>query len=187
MKLFRMFGQSLIAIVLLLLTQGNTPNKSPLQPLAIGEMIKFSVHDTPKELPAIAVKDPSGQDIQLAAYKDKILLVNFWATWCGPCRTEMPHLEALQKALGGKDFQVILISQDLSGLGAASAFLKKIKITGLKTHHDPKRRLGRALDIKGLPVTLLIGRDGHELGRLNGPADWQSEDAKALIRHAINF
>lgn len=173
--------------MLLFLTQGNTPNKSPLQPLATGEMIKFSVNDTPKKLPVIPIKDPSGQDIGLDAYKGKVLLVNFWATWCAPCRAEMPHLQALQKDLGAKDFQVILISQDQSGLEAASAFLKRIKITRLKTHHDPKRRLGRALNIKGLPVTLLINREGRELGRLTGPADWTSPEAKALIKAAVNF
>jgi thiol-disulfide isomerase/thioredoxin len=126
-----------------------------------------------------------GKDITLADWKGKVVLVNLWATWCAPCRKEMPDLAQLQKDYGGDNFEVVAISVDLKGAEASSAFLKEIGADNLALYTDKTTRVMKKLGAIGLPVTILIDRQGKEIGRLLGPAHWTADEARKLIEAAI--
>lgn len=132
---------------------------------------------------------PEGQPVSLEAFRGRVALVNLWATWCVPCREEMPALDRLQAKLGSKDFEVVAINVDTARLERAKDFLKDIVVTNLAFYSDPKAdvfyRLRTAGKVVGLPTTFLVGRDGCEIAVMAGPADWASEDAMALIRAAL--
>jgi thiol-disulfide isomerase/thioredoxin len=142
----------------------------------------FVLKPVPAPLPAVQFQDASGAPHDLTEYKGKVVLVNFWATWCAPCREEMPSLDRLQQAMGGPDFEVVIISLDRAGYQKAAAFLNEIGVKNLTTYVDPGIRAARQLGALGLPVTLLLNRKGDEIGRLTGAAHWDSPEARALIK-----
>lgn len=152
--------------------------------LSVGDMAMF-VFREPEPLPPISFTGPDGQPVTPETLKGKVTLVNLWATWCAPCRKEMPDLNALQKELGGDDFQVVAVSLDRGTDKAPKAFLGEIGADALAFYHDPSAKLGTKLKIIGLPATLLLDRDANIVGRLVGPAKWAGEDAKKLVRAAI--
>lgn len=139
--------------------------------------------------PALALKDLEGRQHQLADYRGKVVLINFWATWCAPCREEMPALDALQKELGGEKFEVIAVNVDTGDDVKPKKFLAETGIEGLGYYRDNTLALFNDLKKRGLalglPVTLLIDDEGCLLGHMNGPADWAGADAKRLIEAAI--
>ncbi|MEQ1889750.1 MAG: TlpA disulfide reductase family protein [Alphaproteobacteria bacterium] len=141
----------------------------------------FVTKIVPAPLPEVQFQDAAGNFHNLAEYKGKVVLVNFWATWCAPCRAEMPSLDRLQKAMASKDFTVVIVSLDRAGYAKAAAFLNEIGVVNLTTYIDPGIRAARKLGALGLPVTLLLNRKGDEIGRLTGPAEWDSPGARALI------
>lgn len=115
-----------------------------------------------------------------------MLLVNFWATWCAPCIKEMPSLARLDRALKDEPFRLLAVSQDRGGKDVAEPFIReRLKLPDLQIFYDPKLKLGRSLGVRGLPSTYLIDARGHLVGGLTGPAEWDSEDALALIRHVL--
>ncbi|MEG9861635.1 MAG: TlpA disulfide reductase family protein [Parvularculales bacterium] len=126
-----------------------------------------------------------GETLTLADFKGQVVLVNLWATWCAPCREEMPSLDRLQQHLDSEDFSVVAIASDRGGVEAARTFLAEIDANTLGVYVDSTARIGPALGSFGLPASLLLGRDGRELGRLAGPAEWDSDEAIALIRAAL--
>ncbi len=132
---------------------------------------------------------PDGKPLSLDAFRGRVTLVNLWATWCVPCREEMPALDKLQAKLGSKDFEVVAINVDTARLERAKDFLKEIAVANLAFYSDPKAdvfyRLRTAGKVVGLPTTFLVGRDGCEIATMAGPADWSSEDAVAMIRAAL--
>lgn len=132
---------------------------------------------------------PNGEQTNLEAFRGKVVLLNLWATWCVPCREEMPTLDRLQGELGSKDFEVVAVNVDTARLERARSFLNEIGVKDLGFYSDPKAdvfyRLKTAGKVVGLPTTILIGRDGCELAAMAGPADWASSDALALIRAAL--
>lgn len=130
-------------------------------------------------------KDGDGRTIDMGNWKGRVALVNLWATWCGPCRAEMPHLAKLQELYGGDQFEVVALSVDLKGAEASAAFLKEIKADNLALYVDKTTKAMRKLGAIGLPLTVLVDRQGREIGRLLGPADWTAEEAKRLIEAAI--
>ena len=153
--------------------------------LATGAMKEFKPAVPAKPVGEIAFEDKDGARIGLDAFKGRVVLVNLWATWCAPCREEMPSLDRLQAKLGSPEFEVVALSLDRAGRDKAKAFLDQIGIKHLALYIDPTMKAGRALDATGMPTTLLIGRDGKELGRLVGPAEWDSRQAQALIKAAL--
>ena len=163
----------------------NTPNAASLQELAKGPIANFTLISDDKTAPDLPFVDGNGKKRKLSDFRGKILLVNFWATWCAPCRKEMPSLDALKADLGGADFDVLPISLDHSGAGTVRQFLASVKATHVGVYVDPTGRLGRSMDAFGLPMTVLISRQGREIGHLIGPADWNSKAAEKLIRTAI--
>jgi thiol-disulfide isomerase/thioredoxin len=117
------------------------------------------------------------------------VLLNLWATWCVPCKKEMPALDELQKKLGGPDFEVVAVNIDTRNLDKPKAWLAERKITALPYYADPQARvfqdLRAARKVEGMPVSLIVDAQGCELAILQGPADWASADAKALIGAAL--
>ena len=126
--------------------------------------------------------DPEGGEHSLGDYAGQALLVNFWATWCAPCREEMPALNALQKELGGADFQVVTIAAGRNPLPAIEKFFTEAEIDSLPVLLDPRQKLAREFGVVAMPATILIDRDGREVARMMGPADWASDAAKAAVR-----
>ena len=156
---------------------------------ATGEVAAMMAASPPQSLAALAFNDPEGRPMTLGSLSDKVLLVNLWATWCAPCRAEMPALDALQREMGGDDFEVVAVNVDTGGDEKPKKFLAEIGIENLAYYRD--NTLGLFNDLKrrslalGLPVTLLVDRDGCLLANMNGPAEWASADAKRLIETAL--
>jgi len=148
-----------------------------------GAMTAFVIKKEPEALPAVAFTDGAGKPMTLGDLKGRIVLLNLWATWCAPCRKEMPALERLQKELGSDRFEVVALSVDRGGIEASKKFLDQIKVSALKLYVDGTGRASSTLKAVGLPTTLLLDKEGREIGRLVGPAEWDSEDAKHLVRH----
>jgi thiol-disulfide isomerase/thioredoxin len=158
---------------------------SPLNGLNKGAMAAFVVRPKPLSLPDFSFEGPDGVKQTAADLKGKVVLLNIWATWCVPCREEMPQLNALQAELGGPDFEVAAINIDKGGTDKAKAFLEETGAKDLAFYADPSGKLFATLKAVGMPTTLLLNAQGEEMGRLVGPADWASAEAKALIEAAI--
>ncbi len=148
-----------------------------------GGLAKLAPTD-PTPVPATTFTDPEGGTHSLADWRGKVVLLNFWATWCAPCREEMPSLDALQAEMGGVDFEVLAIAAGHNPPPAVRKFLDEEGIAHLPVHLDPRQQLAREMGVMGMPVTVLIDRDGNEIARLIGGADWSSEAAKELVRQA---
>lgn len=151
-----------------------------MQALIKGEMAAFTLRDAPVALAPVTFKDADGKDLDLKAWRGKVVLLNIWATWCAPCRHEMPALDALKADLGGKDLDVLALSTDRGGIDKPRKFWTEIGIKSLGLYLDTGDAT-HSLGILGMPTTLLIDREGREIGRLVGPAEWSSPEAKALI------
>lgn len=158
------------------------PGKNPL---SVGQMAGFVFKSAPEELPHAPFVDADGREISLADYKGKVVLLNLWATWCAPCRKEMPGLDRLQASLGSDKFEVVAVSVDRTGVDGAKKFLEQIHVRRLAVLADPSARMATTLRAIGLPSTLLIDAEGREIGRLVGPAEWDTPEAKALIRATL--
>ena len=150
-------------------------------PLSRGEMAAFVFRQTPEALPEAKFQDATGVERTLESWRGKVVLLNLWATWCLPCRKEMPALDRLQKALGSDAFEVVALSVDRTAEGARK-FLDQTGVEALKFYVDPTSRATSTLKAVGMPTTLLIDKDGREVGRLTGPAEWDGEDAKRLVQ-----
>jgi thiol-disulfide isomerase/thioredoxin len=128
---------------------------------------------------------PDGAATSLADFKGRTVLLNLWATWCIPCRLEMPALDRVQGKLGSKDFAVVAVNVDTARLDRPKAFLEGVGATNLTLYTDDKAEIVQSLKqagkVLGLPTTILVGKDGCELGTLAGPAQWDSQDALALL------
>ena len=152
---------------------------------ATGALAAFLIKADRPAAPDAAFADGTGKPLSIGQWKGRVMLVNLWATWCAPCRKEMPHLAALQKELGSADFEVVAISVDRKGVEASSAFLKETGADNLALYVEPSTAIVNDFQALGLPATILIDRKGREIGRLLGPADWASPEAKALIKAAL--
>jgi thiol-disulfide isomerase/thioredoxin len=145
----------------------------------------FVFKKTPEPLADVNFVDGAGTPKTLKDFRGKTILLNLWATWCAPCRHEMPSLDRLQAELGSDKFEVVALAVDRSGADAAKKFLDDTGVKALKLYADPTTRSGSALKAIGMPTTILIDTEGREIGRLPGPAEWDSADAKRLIAEAL--
>jgi thiol-disulfide isomerase/thioredoxin len=160
-----------------------------LAPLAHGEVAAVSIADDPHVLPALAFRDAGGAERHLTDWKGRVVLLNLWATWCVPCRKEMPALAALEQKLGGESFEVVAVNIDTRDPDKPKAWLKSAGVTGLAYYTDASagvfqelKAVGKAL---GMPTSLLVDGSGCEIASLAGPAEWASPDALALVRAAL--
>jgi thiol-disulfide isomerase/thioredoxin len=160
-----------------------------LAPLARGEVAAVGIATDPKRLPALSFTDAEGKPRTLADFQGKTVLLNLWATWCVPCRKEMPALDALQTRLGSEKFEVVAVNIDTRNLDKPKAWLQEVGIRQLGYYADPSAKVFQDLKVAGkafgMPTTLLIDAQGCELGVLAGPAEWASDDAVKLIEAAL--
>lgn len=159
-----------------------------LQPLIHGEIAALMLAPEPKPMPALTFDGPDGKEISLAGFKGRTVLFNLWATWCVPCRQEMPALDRVQGALGSPKFSVVAVNIDTTRLDRTKAFLDETGIKNLTYYSDHTAGVFQALKQEGLafglPATILIGKDGCAIGNMAGPAQWDSEEASALLKAA---
>src|ERR1700704_6893326 len=160
-----------------------------LAPLAHGEVAALTVATAPLRLPDIAFEDAEGKPKKLSDWRGRTVLVNLWATWCVPCRKEMPALEGLQTQLGGPDFEVVAVNIDTRDPEKPKNFLKDANLTRLGYFPDEKAKvfqdlkgIGRAL---GMPTSVLVDGQGCEIATIAGPAEWASDDAVKLVTAAM--
>lgn len=158
---------------------------SPLAGYAVGAVANFRPLATPAPVPDLEFQDGTGKKVHLSVFKGRVVLLNLWASWCVPCREEMPTLDALEGDMGSDRFQVLALSVDKDGLEDARKFLASIDATHLALYNDPTSRANFSLKGYGLPTTVLLSPDGLELGRLVGPAEWNTDEAKALMTAAV--
>ena len=168
------------------LAQANAADSAAPEEAASHGLEKLVRSNKPKTLPEITFSDGDGGKRSLAEWKGKVVLVNLWATWCAPCRVEMPSLDRLQAKLGGDDFAVIPISLDFSGPKKPRKFLEDENLNNLPLYVDSSKTLMQSLNAPGLPLSVLIDREGREIARLAGAAEWDSPEAEELIRQAID-
>jgi thiol-disulfide isomerase/thioredoxin len=156
-----------------------------LKPLVHGEIAALGLAPRPKPLPDLVFSTPEGTKASLSDFKGRTVLFNLWATWCVPCRMEMPALDRLQGLRGSKDFSVVAVNIDTAKLDRPKAFLEEIGVKNLKLYVDTKADVFQTLKqegkVIGLPTTILIDKNGCEIGTMAGPAQWDSQDALALI------
>jgi thiol-disulfide isomerase/thioredoxin len=158
-------------------------------PLEIGDIAAMTPPAESRPMPALAFEGPDGKPVSLAAFRGRTILLNLWATWCVPCRAEMPALDKLQAQFGDKPFEVVTVNIDTTRLEKVKSFLGEVGVAHLAYYADPKAEifytLKQAGRVTGLPTSYLIGSDGCEIGTLAGPANWTSDDALSLIKGAI--
>ncbi len=167
-------------------TPGQSIDRDELLALRTGDMRKLAIHTTPKSVPTLTITDSDGAETNLQAFKGRYVLLNFWATWCAPCRKEMPSLDALQAELGGDDFQVVLIATGRNPAPAIASFFDEVNITNLKTYLDPQQALSAEMAVFGLPATMILDPQGNEIARMRGDADWHSKDAIVFLSAMIS-
>ncbi len=146
---------------------------------------KFITHETPKTLPPMPLIKPDGTAFDLASLRGQLLLVNFWATWCAPCRKEMPQLDSLAARFADKGVKVVTLSVDRGGPAKGEKFLNELNVSHVVRVYDPSYKSARMAALIGLPTTLLVSEDGTEIGRLAGEADWDAPEVHALLNYYL--
>jgi thiol-disulfide isomerase/thioredoxin len=173
---------ALVVVVAIAFTPERT---APAVPPRVGWMANFTPSPGSAPAPQARFVDRDGVARTLADFRGKVVLVNFWATWCSPCVREMPSLLRLQNQLGGDKFTVLALSQDRGGWSVMAPFVTRLGLERLPTYHDPRGDLAAMLGVRGLPTTALFDAQGRELGRLVGVAEWDSPEAVRLVRHYL--
>ncbi|RDC72859.1 TlpA family protein disulfide reductase [Rhodovulum sp. 12E13] len=153
---------------------------SGVEALREGDMKKL-VFSEPQALPDIDVVDAAGAEVSLAAYRGQWVVLNFWATWCAPCRVEMPTLANLQAALAGQPVEVVTVATGRNSVQGIARFFDEIGVETLPQYRDPSQELARAMAVLGLPITVIVDPEGREVARLRGDAHWDSESAVAIL------
>ena len=148
---------------------------------ASGNQLELSVFDQPHALPEVRFQDDQGRDLTVGDFRGRVVVLNVWATWCVPCRKEVPTLDRLQARLGGKDFLVLALSIDRKGVEAVRGFYQEVGVENLAIYVDPSGKGSHALAIPGVPTTLLIDREGREVARKMGEAKWDSPEMVSLV------
>ncbi|GGE51460.1 TlpA disulfide reductase family protein [Actibacterium pelagium] len=156
-----------------------------VEALREGDMKKLNFHSEAKPVADVGLVDIEDQPVSLSEHGGKIVLLNFWATWCAPCRKEMPALNRLQQQLGGDDFAVVTVATGHNPVPGINRFFDQNELTDLPKWRDPKQQFAREMGVLGLPVTMVLDRDGQEIARLIGDAVWDSESAIAILEALI--
>lgn len=186
-------GSGLAAMLYGALVLGATPAAAELtadQVAALkearqGDMKKLVIHDEPWAKIERRFQTESGASKSLADFEGKVMVVNFWATWCPPCRKEMPYLDALKGEIGGDEVDVMAIAMDRASPEKIKEFFLSIEAENLKIYREPTLRIGTEAGILGLPVTIILAPDGREVARLQGEAVWNGPDAKDMIARIV--
>ncbi len=156
-----------------------------LEALRDGSMKKLMFATEPAAAPDTAFTDAAGAERRLSDWRGKLVLVNFWATWCAPCREELPALDALNRDFGGADFEVLTIATGRNPLPAITRLFGEVGVEGLPILLDPKQALAREMGVFGLPVSVILDREGREIARMSGDAEWNGDSARAIVAALI--
>lgn len=159
----------------------NAADWSSVEALREGDMRKLTFHAEPKATPDTAFETFDGAAISLADYRGNWVVLNFWATWCAPCRHEMPMLSNLATAFDGKGVDVVTVATGRNAPQAMTRFFDEIGVTNLPLHRDPRQQLARQMAVLGLPITVILDPEGREVARLRGDAQWDSDSAIAIL------
>lgn len=194
---WRLYRTGIVALGLLLLALSIVgvwlalgPSGSSLMPdvrSATEAQKKFMLtpYASPRPIAAVEFEDGQGRKGTLVDFRGKVVLLNLWATWCGPCRKEMPTLDRLQQRLGSADFEVVALSIDRGGQAVVKSFFDEIDVRALAIYVDATAEAGTKLGILGVPTTLLLDRTGREIGRVTGPAEWDSPEVIEMIQRFL--
>jgi thiol-disulfide isomerase/thioredoxin len=159
--------------------------RAGLEALKAGDMRKLLVHETPAPAPEVALTDADGGETTFADTDGRLRVVNFWATWCAPCREEMPSLVALDRARAPRGLALMLVATGRNSPEAIARFAEDVGLPDLETLLDPDSRLAAAMGVPGLPVTVILDRSGNEVARLLGEADWSAPEALAVVDYLL--
>ncbi|MET3650126.1 thiol:disulfide interchange protein TlpA [Phyllobacterium ifriqiyense] len=180
-------------------TATNTADQCPMKAegakaidaAAVGAIAAMRGADKPQSMSSLSFTGPDGKPVRISDFKGKTLLVNLWATWCAPCREEMPALDALETKKGSDKFEVVTINIDTGDDTKPKAFLSEIGVKSLDLYRDPSMGVFNELKRKslafGLPVTMLVDKEGCQIAAMNGPADWSSDDALRFVDAALGL
>ncbi|MHC0054201.1 TlpA family protein disulfide reductase [Actibacterium sp. D379-3] len=185
MRISRVFRFVVLYTALALGANTALADTAALMALRDGTLKKLSFHRSPVEVPDIVLVDMADTPRSLAEYRGKYVLLNFWATWCPPCRKEMPGLAALQADMGGDDFAVVTVAVGRNSVRGITKFFDEIEVDNLPLLRDPQQALAREMAVLGLPITVILSPDGQEIARLQGDAEWDSDSARAIIAGLI--
>ena len=163
--------------------QGRIEEKS--KKIRADRLRAFIFHKDPKPVPEFTFTDVAGKTRSISEWRGKVVILNLWATWCGPCREEMPSLDRLKSHFSNNEFDVVAISLDRGGLAKVQNFYGEARINKLDLYIDPTTKLMFKLKAVGLPATLLIDANGREIGRIPGPAQWDGDLAIKMIKDAL--
>lgn len=176
---FDIFPRPLLYILIVLFSTAILPSHA--MPLSEG----YVATSPAAEAPSVDFQDTMGNKVTLQDFKGKAVLLNLWATWCPPCIKEMPALNRLQQKMGSPEFEVITVNQDRGNHDMVRNFFARMSLFDLKPFVDPLNRLGAALKPPGLPVTVLIGKDGNEIGRFYGAFEWDNDESISFLKSKL--
>jgi thiol-disulfide isomerase/thioredoxin len=182
----RKIGLALLYTALAGLANLAAADPAALNALREGDMRKLTIHSTPQRGSEVPFQSADGAAMTLDAYAGQHVVLNFWATWCAPCRKEMPELAKLQDALGGEAFQVVTVATGRNSDEGMRRFFEEIGVDNLPLHKDPQQALARDMGVLGLPITVILNPQGQEVARLQGDADWSSDSAMAIVTALMN-
>ncbi|MEO1611814.1 MAG: TlpA disulfide reductase family protein [Pseudomonadota bacterium] len=155
--------------------------RAALMEARTGDMKKLVIHKEARPKLERAFQAKNGGAVTIDRFAGKVTVVNFWATWCPPCRKEMPYLDQLQADISGDDFEVVAIALDRASVGKIEDFFLSIGSENLVIYRDPSLRLGTEAGVLGMPVTIILDREGREVARLQGEAKWDGPEARDMI------
>ncbi|WP_149587406.1 TlpA family protein disulfide reductase [Tabrizicola flagellatus] len=171
--------RKILVVLYTALALGANPVLADAASLREGDMKKLVLHEAPVAVPEAVLLDAEDGEHALADYRGKWVVLNFWATWCAPCRKEMPSLDRLQTAM--PDLAVVPVATGRNAVEGIRRFFEEAGVTALPILRDPQSQLARGMGVMGLPVTVILNPEGQEVARLIGDAEWDSESAKAVL------
>ena len=177
---------ALLYTALITVANPGAADMSEIENLRTGDMRKLIFHSAPMEGSVVPFLHENGSEMTLADYEGQYVVLNFWATWCAPCRKEMPHLSALQTRMGGDAMQVVTIATGRNARPAMERFLDEIGVENLPLHTDARQALARSMGVLGLPATIILDPQGFEIARMQGEADWSSESAVSIMQALLD-
>lgn len=177
-----------LPVVLLAVSEGESgdPKSASLAPEITGQMQNFELGKSTRPRPTFTWMNAKDETVSLADFEGKVVLLNFWATWCSPCIRELPSLNRLQAQLGGDKFVLVALNIDRAGKPVASKMARRLKLDALDLYMDPSLKSSRVLGVKVMPSTFLFDRLGREVGRMEGVAEWDAPEAVSLMKYFID-